>query len=496
MANLLTAQEVDGGIIFDEGGGVFWDTFNPITTGFGAVEGSLFLRSNGNVYRKTGAGDTDWTQMDLGTGVTTFLGLTDTPSTYASQAFKRVRVNAGETALELVAQADNDLVAVQVRRGAGFTITTAFTDGTFDFTDLENDPAVLEHDNTDTDRIQIKVTGLYYVWYKVNIKSPTSAGNAEIRGLVRLNDTTDLDDSHADTTVFNDSSIPGNLHDDTISNPGFTRQFTAGDFISLRLIKEDLGSATTVTTENGACQMAVFQLKAPGGADGGDAADGAQGPQGIPGSGSSITVEDEGVSVPNTPHTILDFVGAGVTATDAGSGRSTITIPGGVSTTRLFQFFADHLDNPNNADWVVNSLAPADADSNNNGLTVRLFDDTIEGGVGFELKVPTGVTNIVLDFVARAETAPPAVRTVGLKLYNRGVPDNAAVEAWSAGLALTDIDIPTNEFFQYDSQTITLASLGITADEVTQFELTRVAPGGGTNLVGDWDLKLIQVRFT
>lgn len=33
-------------------------------------------------------------------GVTTFLGLTDTPSTYAGQSLKGVRVNVGETALE------------------------------------------------------------------------------------------------------------------------------------------------------------------------------------------------------------------------------------------------------------------------------------------------------------------------------------------------------------------------------------------------------------
>lgn len=498
------------------------DDLTTILQGIGANDLMFFERPNGSFFIRVSANTDQGTYAEIdiaqieafgspntgqrfsltisvsgaGGGSTTFLGLTDTPSTFASQALKRVRVNAGETALEFVAQVEEDLDAVQVRRSTTFTITTAFTDVSFDLTDLENSPTVLEHDNIDTDRIQIKETGLYYVWYKVNVNSPGSAGNAEIRGLVRLNDITDLDDSHADTTVFRDSSIPGALHDDTVSNPGFTRQFTAGDFISLRLIKDELGSATTTTTEAGECQMAVFKMSAPAGVDGVDGADGAQGPQGIPGSGSSITVEDEGISVPNTPHTILDFVGAGVTATDATAGRATITIPGGGAITRLFQFFADHLDNPNNADWAVNSLAPADADSNNNGLTVRLFDDTIEGGVGFELKVPAGVTNIVLDFVARAETAPPAVRTVGLKLYNRGIPDNAAVEVWSAGLALTDIDIPTNEFFQYDSQTITLASLGITADEVTQFELTRVAPGAGVNLVGNWALKLLQVRFT
>lgn len=38
----------------------------------------------------------------LPSGVTTFLGLTDTPSAYTSQTLKFVRVNAGETALEFI----------------------------------------------------------------------------------------------------------------------------------------------------------------------------------------------------------------------------------------------------------------------------------------------------------------------------------------------------------------------------------------------------------
>ena len=56
--------------------------------------------------------------------------------------------------------------------------------------------------------------------------------------------------------------------------------------------------------------------------------DGARGPQGVPGSGSTITVADEGTPIPSTPHDTLDFVGAGVVATDAGGGTATITIPG------------------------------------------------------------------------------------------------------------------------------------------------------------------------
>ena len=161
------------------------------------------------------------------------------------------------------------------------------------------------------------------------------------------------------------------------------------------------------------------------------------------------------------------------------------------------QFFADQLDNPVNADWPVNALAPAVADSNNNGLTVRAFDDVIEEGVGFILRVPPGAINIKLALKGRAETGPPAARTVGVKLYQRGIPNDAAAEAWSAGTVLTDIDIPTtNEFFQYDAQTITLASLGITAGEMTQFELTRIDPTGGTELVGDWNLLQLEVGFS
>lgn len=158
-------------------------------------------------------------------------------------------------------------------------------------------------------------------------------------------------------------------------------------------------------------------------------------------------------------------------------------------------FFADQLDSPNTADWAVNALAPASADSNNSGLTVRLFDDTTEEGVGFIAHIPPGVTNMTLRFRSRAETAPPAARTVGLNLYVREAPDNAAVEAWSAGTQLTDIDVPANENFQYDSQTLTLASLGLVAGRVAQFELTRINPTGGTELTGDWALLAVGVEF-
>ena len=159
-------------------------------------------------------------------------------------------------------------------------------------------------------------------------------------------------------------------------------------------------------------------------------------------------------------------------------------------------YYADQLDFPINTDWAVNALAGSAADTNSAALSVRRFDDTTEQGVGFEEKPPTGATNIKIGMVSRAETAGGGDRTIGPKLYQRGIPNNAAVESWTSGYVMTDVTLPNNENWQYDEQTIALSTLGVTAGEVTQFELTRVNPTGGTELSGDWTLLLLEVTFT
>jgi hypothetical protein len=124
---------------------------------------------------------------------------------------------------------------------------------------------------------------------------------------------------------------------------------------------------------------------------------------------------------------------------------------------------------------------------------VRRFDDTAEEGIGFNLFVPAGVTSLVFSVKARAQTAPATAKQAILRLYRRQVPDNAVVTAWSAALQLTAIDIPANAFFQYDTQTISLATLGLTAGRMTQFELTRQGSNIADTLVGDWDLLELSV---
>lgn len=181
---------------------------------------------------------------------------------------------------------------------------------------------------------------------------------------------------------------------------------------------------------------------------------------------------------------------------DDASGQITAKASAGGVTFPEFQFFADQLDNPVTADWTVNALAPASADSNNSGLTVRRFDDTVEEGIGFELQLPIGASNIIFDVVSRAETAPGVVNTVGIKFYTRAIPDNAVVTPWDAGIQLADISIPTNEFFQKDSFLVNFTPLGRSAGDLVQFEMTRPAPQAGIDLTGDWDLLSIKVSFT
>ena len=143
-------------------------------------------------------------------------------------------------------------------------------------------------------------------------------------------------------------------------------------------------------------------------------------------------------------------------------------------------FEAKDFDNPNNADWDVNALAPAVVDDNNNALTVRAFDDTIVEGVGGKFLIPPLATNMVFSFVGRAQTAPGVLQRVRTSLRVREIPDNATVISppWITA-NLTEFDIPTNEFFQFDSQAFTTAFFGflisVNTDSTSSFLQTSAS---------------------
>ncbi len=146
---------------------------------------------------------------------------------------------------------------------------------------------------------------------------------------------------------------------------------------------------------------------------------------------------------------------------------------------------------PNNSDWAVNALAASAVDSNDAGRNVRLWDDTIEQGVGTDDElVPKGTTKVNLRFSIRAETAPAAARTGRIKVYNRDT------GAWTAGFLLNDINIGTDENWIEFSHTVDLVGdLIAAADTLTQFEFTRVAPGAGINLEGHLVLRKFRADW-
>jgi len=172
------------------------------------------------------------------------------------------------------------------------------------------------------------------------------------------------------------------------------------------------------------------------------------------------------------------------------------SIGGGGAFVQRFTFQADQMDSPGTANWAVNARAPASADTVNAAIVVRRFDDTTEEGIGGGFTVPTSAVNITLYFTSRAQTAPGGATQVQPTLYNRKISDNAAVGAWSAALNLTPIDIPTNANFQYDTQTISLATLGWSVGDRIQFELTRRGTQAADGLTGDWNLYEMIWEFT
>lgn len=150
-------------------------------------------------------------------------------------------------------------------------------------------------------------------------------------GTYRIDLDLSLDESStSDTTVdmwleLNGSEVAGTrarmFHDNNMEEGGNHSMciltVAASDLLRMRA-QVVSGSSQTDTLANGT----RFLIHTVG-------ADGAPGPQGPPGAGSTIIVEDEGATVTGGPHSTLDFVGSGVTATDAGGGVCTVTIPAG-----------------------------------------------------------------------------------------------------------------------------------------------------------------------
>jgi hypothetical protein len=121
---------------------------------------------------------------------------------------------------------------------------------------------------------------------------------------------------------------------------------------------------------------------------------------------------------------------------------------------------------------------------------VRLFDDTVDEGVGLDIYVPIGATDIRMTFVHRAESSPTGAKTVGIDILT--ITDTGA---WSA---TPDENLVANlpnatEAWQYESFEILISNTNLVAGEVGQMQID--CDVSASDLVGDWAVRAILFEF-
>jgi hypothetical protein len=209
--------------------------------------------------------------------VAQFTAVTAATSTSVSQAtFNAFTASTSTT----------DLAVLQISRTTSFdNIPTSWSDFTFDNTAYEPTPDIIEHDNTNTDRVLIKEDGVYLIGY-------TFSADDEGRGRVRLNDTSVITGSHSRFGPVADT-------DDLFGTAAasFVTPLTAGDFITLQV-------EATTTAENIDPNASLYVVKL----------NGVKGDKGDDGVGSTINVSQNGSLVTGSPFSQINFSGASVTA--------------------------------------------------------------------------------------------------------------------------------------------------------------------------------------
>ena len=224
---------------------------------------SYWYTKNGLPFFKYGS-----TEYDLssggGGGSTTFIGLTDTPSSFSGQAGKFLKVNTGATALEFVdAPGGGGVTSVSAGNGMSFTTITssgAVTMGTPSTITVSSTNGVSTGTHTHTlDLSGRSISGQYSI---------TGGGNLSAdRTLQLVNDATSPGASKYYGT--NSSSVKG-WHDLPAGGGGMTNPMTTqGDIIvggsSGSATRLAAGASTYVLTSNGAGQVPSWQPAPTGG---------------------------------------------------------------------------------------------------------------------------------------------------------------------------------------------------------------------------------------
>ena len=189
---------------------------------------------------------------------------------------------------------------------------------------VETDTSVIEW--TSGSNITVKETGAYLITYTALDDPNNSTGTFSYK--LTKNGSTNLPLSERDHYEWN-TNLPLSVSVVTSLN--------AFDTIQLQMMY-----TSSSVTYNGLINLYVIRLK------------GTRGEQGPAGSGSTLAVQQASAYVDNTPHTVLNFSGAGVTVTDAGGGVANVEISGATSlfgTNYQVQTFESY--------YSVNSFTPS-----------------------------------------------------------------------------------------------------------------------------------------
>jgi len=195
---------------------------------------------------------------------------------------------------ETITNVFGDLSSVTISNSSNVAIPLSFTNLTWDTTHVENNTAIIEHDNVNTHRILIKETGLYLIAFSLSFDA--DAGEETISARLVIDDT---------------NVVPGSLRvtseDDEINDLSntFTAELTAGTYITIQ--HQASGNGNVLHNSSSFSVTRASGIK------------GDPGSPGLPGSGTTINVEQDNVAVVNTPHDIINF--QNMTASDAGGGQ-------------------------------------------------------------------------------------------------------------------------------------------------------------------------------
>jgi hypothetical protein len=169
------------------------------------------------------------------------------------------------------------------------------------------------------------------------------------------------------------------------------------------------------------------------------------------------------------------------------------TVGGGAVVNASITYYADMFQTPNNTNWPVSTFATLSPDQTNASILCRAFDDTTPEGVGFMLSIPSAATSIQLTITGRAGSAVST--TASFILYSRAIPNGTSIPAWANSVPFINCTINGTANYTKYTFTYTLATAGLVAGTLYNFELVRNAANAGDTLVGDFNLIELGIGF-